>query len=257
MLKIIQISLIALITLGFITMMGFVLKTNMSSDINDININIYHNGEKGFLTKEIALTEINNIDSITSLKIKDVDIKEIEKTLNSNPFVRKSDCFLTIHGDVLINIQEKTPVIRVYNKTGKSTYIDQDGDFIPISQNYTPRVIIASGYIDENTPHFNQNVFDSTYNNSYFRKVFKLAMLINNSKLLSAQISQIYVNSKGELDLVPELGEHIIKFGNFEEAETKLEKLEAYYKKNMTLKNWDKYHTISLIYKDQIVCTKK
>ena len=37
----------------------------------------------------------------------------------------------------------------------------------------------------------------------------------------------------------------------------KLINLEAYYRKNLTIPDWDKYRTINLTYRDQIVCTKK
>ena len=89
------------------------------------------------------------------------------------------------------------------------------------------------------------------------RKVFYLYSKIANNNFLNSQIGQIYVNSKGEYDLVPLLGEHLVKLGPLENIDEKLINLEAYYRKNLTIPDWDKYRTINLTYRDQIVCTKK
>ncbi len=65
------------------------------------------------------------------------------------------------------------------------------------------------------------------------------------------------MNSKGEYDLIPELGNHLVQFGTFDNAQIKLRNLDAYYRKSLKTDDWDIYKTINLTYKDQIVCTKK
>ena len=237
--------------------MGFIFKENRFTEINDVQVNIFRHTDKGFLSRDIVLTTINNIDSITNLRVVDINTKTIERSLNRNPYIQNTDSYITLNGSLLINIEEKTPIIRIYNKVGNSVYVDNNGDFIPISNSHTPRVLIASGYINNEITNLNTNIYDTTYSKSQYQEVYRLAKLILDNTLLSSQISQIYVNSKGEYDLIPELGEHIVKFGEMKDAVIKLENLEAYYRKNMVTENWDNYSTINLIYKDQIVCTKK
>lgn len=87
--------------------------------------------------------------------------------------------------------------------------------------------------------------------------LFELTKIIRQNNFLQALISQIYVNSKGEFDLIPQLGKQIIHLGSIENIEKKLNKLEIFYKKAMMKAGWEKYATINLEYKDQIVCTKK
>lgn len=257
MLRIVQISLFTIAVLGILVLMGFIMKENRVAKVEDVQVNIFRQTDKGFLTNDIILNTINNIDSNTNLKVIDVDTYSIERNLHNNPYIENTDSYFTLDGNLLINIKEKNPIIRIYNKQNSSIYIDNNGDFIPTSKNYTPRVLIANGYINDNITSLNYSIYDTTYANSTYYEIFTLAKLILQNKLLSSQINQIYVNSKGEYDLIPELGEHVVKFGKMVNAETKLENLEAYYRKNMTTDNWDNYSTINLIYKDQIVCTKK
>ncbi len=257
MIRIIQISLFTLATLGLLVLMGFIFKESRATLVEDVQVNIFRDTDEGFLSRDILLNTINNIDTNKHLTITNVNTYDIERNLLLNPYIENTDSYLTLDGKLLINVKEKTPIIRVYNKQGNSIYIDNNGEFIPISRKHTSRVLIASGYINDNITSLESNIYDTTYSNSSYFEVFKLGKLILENHLLSSQINQIYVNSKGEYDLIPELGEHIIKFGSLENAAIKLENLEAYYRKNMITENWDKYSSINLIYKDQIVCTKK
>ena len=243
--------------IALVILTGFIVTKNQNAAIADIDVSIYRNTEKGFLDRNTILTTINNIDSIKNLSVKDINPRIIERKLKKNPYIEEVDCYVTINGKLLINVKEKSPIIRIYNKNGLSIYLDRNGDIIPISSSYTPRVLIASGYILDEVTNFNTNISDTSYNYSTYRNLFQLTTQIKSNKLLSSQINQIYYNSKGEYDLIPELGDHIIKLGKLNDMATKLENLDAFYRKNMVTSDWNKYNTINLKYKDQIVCTKK
>ena len=258
--KIIQISFFTLTALALLTLTGFIVMHNKDANVTDIEVNIYRSTDVGFLDKTEIMSAIINGDSLTGsqkLKINEINTDIIEDTLAVNPYIDRADSYLTIDGKILINIKEKEPIIRIYDKGGKGFYIDNKGDIFPISKQYAPRVLITNGYINETVTDFTSNITDSIYNKSIFREVFFLTQLINNNELLKAQINQIYVNSKGEYDLIPELGDHIVQFGTINNASTKLRNLEAYYHKYLKTSNWDSYSIINLTYKDQIVCTKK
>jgi len=255
--RIFQITLFTLTVIGLITLTGFVVIKNMHTNIANVEINIYRNNENGFINRDQILSAINNIDSINKLQINKVNTVDIEKVLMGNPYVDKVDSYTTINSNLLVNIKEKEPIIRIYDDGDKGFYLDGKGDIFPISRQYAPRIIIANGYIKEKIINPSGNISDSVYNNSIFRELFELTKLINNNNLLKAQINQIYVNSKGNFDLIPELGNHIIQFGSIVNAETKIKNLDAYYKKYLKTSIWDSYKTINLTYKNQIVCTKK
>ncbi len=254
--KIISILLFTLSAFGMIILMGFIINKNMNSQLADIKINMYRNSDKGFLTNEDVLDIIMNMDSTEKIIIADVNTSKVENIITSNPYVDKVDCYVTIDGEMLINIKEKQPIVRIYNKENSSCYIDDKGNIFGVSNKFAPRVLIANGYITNKIEN-GSNINDSIYNNSHFKDIFILTKLINSSNLLSAQISQIYVNSKGKYDLIPTIGNQLIKFGSLENAEKKIQKLDAYYHKYLKTSIWNNYKTINLIYKNQIVCTKK
>jgi len=261
--KIIQISLFTISVVGLLTLTGFIIIDNMHKDVSDIQVNIYRNAELGFINHEEILSTLNEIDSlvdrqesVNKLEINNIETSHIEKLLSKNPFIDEVDSYLTLNGKLLINIKEKEPIIRIYDKNKGGFYIDNYGDIFPVSSQYSPRVLIANGYINEEA-NTNSNIYDTIYDNTVFQELFFLTKLINQNSLLEAQINQIYVNSKGEYDLIPELGNHLVQLGTLNDIQNKLQNLEGYYRKNLKSSDWDKYKIINLTYKDQIVCTKK
>ena len=111
---------------------------------------------------------------------------------------------------------------------------------MPISEYYTPRVLVVSGNVSE------QN----------HQEIFEFVNIINKSEFWKAQITQLYLIDK-EYILIPRVGEHKIHFGLLTMVNEKLENLYQLYQQAMPLKGWQTYTDISLQYNNQIVCTKK
>ena len=86
---------------------------------------------------------------------------------------------------------------------------------------------------------------------------FKIARFVRQDKFLNAQIEQLFVNKELDWVLIPKVGNHTIVLGSAEDLEAKFKKLKLFYKKAMKNIGWDKYRTINLKYKNQVVCTKK
>jgi len=255
--RLIQISFFVVSVVGLLFLTGFMIKSNSAKKVGDVEINIYRNTENGFINKTEIMSVINGIDSIKNLELENIQTQIIEKDIANNPYVDMIDCYTTIDGNLIVNIKEKQPIIRIYESGNAGYYIDNKGDIFPVCKQYSPRVIIANGYINDGINKMADNINDSIYKKSIAKELYTLTQLIKKNNLLEAQINQIYVNSKGEYDLIPELGNHLIKFGTINDAESKVNNLAAYYTRYLKTSNWDSYKTINLTYKDQIVCTKK
>jgi cell division protein FtsQ len=57
-----------------------------------------------------------------------------------------------------------------------------------------------------------------------------------------------------QLGFVPRSGDFIVDLGTTEELDTKLNNLYRFYVKGLDRIGWDKYKSISLRYKGQVVC---
>jgi len=255
--KILTISTIVLVALALMALIGFSYHLRSNEYINGVTITIDHNPAVGFLDKSELMEAVNPADTLLSYKIVEFDSKSIEELLSQNPFIEHVDCYCGLNGGVFINLKEKTPIVRVYEKNNKSYYIDEQGDFFPIHKHHAPRTIIANGYLNDLRQKEYTNVHDSVYANTPLLDLYKLVKAIREDQFLNAQISQIYHNSKDDWELVPELGGHIIQLGQLENLDKKFENLKAFYHELSRRNGWNDYKIINLSFNNQIVCTKK
>lgn len=139
-----------------------------------------------------------------------------------------------------VKVYQYKPKFRVQNH-GNGYYISEEKKRLPLSSVYTPRLVVVTG-----------NPSKEMVEN----ELFDFIDYIENDKFWNAQIEQIHVSSK-DIFLVPRVGSHIIEFGRICDVETKFRNMEIMYKQGFNSSNWNKYRTISLKYKGQVVCTLK
>ena len=273
---------------GMLSLMSFSHYSRQSQPCNKLEIKIDRPSNSKFVTKEDVESLIENIGyDMTKETMTSIDIKQLEKLLKNNASIDDADVFTTIDGRLVVKIEERTPIIRIYNSFGESFYLDQEGSIMPLSDKYTARVLLAHGNINipfstvyrledlenklsrlfrrknssavENTQLFNRLKMDAQDlpGATELNDLFKLAQFINQNEFWKAQVSHIYVNQQEDIELSPRVGHHNIIFGSVDNMEEKFDKLDLFYKKGLNRTGWNQYETINLKFKNQVVCTKK
>ncbi|MFA5417840.1 MAG: hypothetical protein WC341_05220 [Bacteroidales bacterium] len=255
--KILSISAVVALIGIMLALVGASYMKRSNKNVNQLIVRICRTNENGFLKKEAIEKTINATDTLLNSKVAGFREKAIENKLSSNPFIDQVDCYIGLDGEVFVNVKERNPVVRVYENNNKSYYLDENGLFFPTGVNYAPRVIIANGYFGHLRHQDYKNIYDSVYRKSPLFDMFKLVNYIRQDAFLNAQIGQVYYNSIGEWELVPELGDHIVKFGSLASMEEKFENLRTFYQELSLRNGWNNYQIINLTFNNQIVCTKK
>lgn len=101
------------------------------------------------------------------------------------------------------------------------------------------------------------SVLDTSIRNSILKDIYYLVGYINHDDFWSAQIDQIFVDRNDEVELIPRVGNHTVHLGSTENFEGKLRNLRVFYDKVLPEVGWNKYSTINLAFKDQIVCKRR
>ncbi len=203
-------------------------------------------------------------DSILHATFKNIDVNGLGKALNSHPAVENADIAVDVNGDVNIDVTQRTPLVRIMNMDGESYYIDDKSKLMPLSDKYTARVLIATGYIIEPFASRYQFPVTTIAKHEVFSKVsvlddiYNISEYIAKDSVLASLIHQINVTSDKELELYPAIGNHKIIFGEAKDFEEKFEKLKLFYTEGLNKTDgWNKYSIINIKYKNQVVCTKK
>ena len=218
---------------------GFSSSRNKSKKIDDPQIQ-FLNEEHLFITYEtVNKLLIQNYGVLKSQPKETIILSSLESVLQSNEMIEDADVFLTVDGKLCASIKQRTPIARV-NDEGVAYYIDSRGEKMPLSSNYSARVPMVSGV-----------------NGKDHSKVYLLAKLIYQDEFLHQQIIGIEQNDKDEFVLKTRIGGQRIELGLLNNLNRKIAKLKVFYQKKLKEKTLENYQTINLVYKDQVVCTKK
>lgn len=250
--------------LGLAVVLGFVRSEQQRMSCQGIEIDIDHNASSNRFVSEEGIRElISDLGYNDSSLLSDIDIQQLENRLNNNPSILKADAYLSIPGKLLVDIDQRKPIIRVFSNDGSSYYIDEEGYLMPLSPAYTSRILVANGAIwapygpssqaDLSQPMAN----DSVMANDLLRDFYKVGMAVQNNPFWQAQINQVFRNDLGDLELIPRVGNHRIIIGTADNLDQKLKKLMIFYEKGLSKTGWNEYSVINLKFHNQVVCTKK
>ncbi len=248
---------------GLATSLAFVNKEQKAVKVNALNISITNDTENQFIDEEgvKAYFDERN-DKILNQAFHKLDLHQLEKALNAHPAIENAEVNYNMNGEVAVKVTQRCPVVRVITTSGESYYIDRLSKLMPLSDNYTARVLIASGFINETYAARYTMPINDIRSNKVFKEVsvlddvLEMATKINADTLLSQLIHQVYVNPEKELELFPAIGNHRIIIGSVENLDEKLNKLKVFYKQGLNKTNsWTKYSVVNLKYKNLVVCT--
>lgn len=252
------------IGLAFVISVGFSDSRQSRMPCNEVIISIVDTLGQSFVEPEdIRLIVLNKFGELKGKKLSSINIALLEKIIDNNPFVADAEVFSTVDGKLNIEVKQRKPVVRVMNFKQESFYIDDQGLFMPLSEKYTARVPLANGYIfhREAEIEVNNNFADSGVvshtNDSTLKYVYDVSLFVSHDDFWNAQIEQIYVNANGDLELIPRVGRHTIILGDGNDLKEKFNRLFLFYTRGLNKTGWDKFKTINLKFKGQVVCTKK
>lgn len=224
-----------------------------STICNTLEVNIDYTQGNRFINKANVTDMIEAMlpGNDIYLAVKDIPLQTLENHLEENDYISDAEIYIDINGTMHVDIEQKHPVLRVINANNQGYYISDLGEKMPVSSRYAARVPIASGYI------YDAGLTQGTLDSLVTKELFSLATYINKNEFLNALIEQIYVAKNGDFILSPKIGSHKIIFGNTNRMEEKFKHLQAFYKQGLSAVGWNKYKSINLKYKNQIVCKKK
>lgn len=244
--------------------MSFVKEQRTKILCSDIKVEILDSLHNGFITVSDIKDFFHETDmNIIGAPVITINTKDLEKKLKQYASIKNAEVFVTLNGDIRVEIDQRNPIVRIINKRRQSYYVDEECNFMPLSSKYASHVLIANGNIVE---HFElnrtreiscENTNENWQKNHLICDIYQLSKFIYEDDFWRAQIEQIYVNDELEFELIPRVGAHIIYFGSIENYEMKFRNLRAFYLQGLNTVGWNNYEKINLKFDNQVICTKR
>lgn len=235
---------------GLVLLMSFIEIKKESLRCKDVKVILP--GRYNFIERdEVDRILLEHGGGLVGRDLNDINIHKLENTLKANPFIEYAKVYADMDGIVHVQIRQREPVLRVINMANLHFYIDGKGLKMPLSENFTAKVLVVNGMIDED---FTGKVEELS--SKLAKDLFRIALFIKSDTLWNDQIEQLYVDMKGDIEMVPRVGDHKIILGDADSLQTKFRNLLVFYKKAIPKVGWDTYSTINLKYANQIICEK-
>ena len=165
-------------------------------------------------------------------------LNEIEKLLDNNVMIEKSEVFCTIDGTLNAKIKQREPIARVYDGAGVY-YMDTQGKKMPLSSSYSARVPVLRGNTEQ-----------------YWQASYALMQFIQNDQWMAENITEVLVKPNGEYDFLMRVPTVKIVCGKFEDETLKKANLKAFYKQLEKTNKLNEYSVVNLKYMNQVVCRR-
>ena len=234
----INIQLIAILAL-VVFLYSFTSKRNEHRKISKPTIE-FLNSESPFVTNEMVNNLlIDNFGGTFSIQKDRVDLKSVEQTINKHNLIENSEVFLSVDGKLNAVIKQKTPIARVFNGN-TSFYIDYKGGKMPLSSNFTARVPLVYGDI----------------NNRYDKNFVELLKEIYNDDFLKKNIIGMKILPDGSVIMKNRDYSYDIIFGRTIYMKRKFNNYKAFFQKAVQDTLINSYKKINLKFTKQVVCTK-
>jgi cell division protein FtsQ len=212
-----------------------------------IDVTIKGSGTKAYISKSDILQQLNSTahDSIVHKRIEKINVGLLEKTLEKHPWIGDAELYFDTHDVLHVAVTEREPVARVFTTTGTTFYLDSTGKRLPLLPDVNVRVPVVTS--------FTSATVLSKQDSAVVKDATAIARYITTHPFWNAQIAQIDITPSGTFELLPVVGNHIIRIGRAENLDEKLSNLLVFYKQVLSKTGFDKYAVVDVQYKDEVI----
>ncbi len=181
--------------------------------------------------------------------MKEINTRELERLLEKNAYIKGAEVSTDVSGRMEIRLEQRVPLVRIMPNGRAGFYLDTDGEVLPLSTQFVPHIFLVSGNI--------KDADGSAGAGKQLEEIHRFCTYVSEHPFWSEQFVQLYVNRRGEYELIPRVGAHQILMGSMEQWDIKLRNLELLYQQGLSVYGWNSYRIINLKYTNQVICTKR
>lgn len=217
----------------------------------DLAVTIKGEGENFFVDKHDIIGSIRYEagGKLEGRLVEEIDLAKIERGLEKNAWIRDAELYFDSRNILHVIVFEREPIARVFTGEGKSFYIDSTGTRLPLLDKVSVRVPVVTNFTNAKKLTAADSLVLTDLKN--------LTSYIGANEFWNAQVAQIDIVGDRSYEIVPTVGNHIIRIGNAEDLEQKFNRLLVYYRKVASKIGIDKYAVLDARFDGQIVGVHK
>ena len=248
--KILFISLWLVIGGGMLTLLIAAMGKKNKENCSDYTINIKSNHNLLFVNEKDVLVLLTNATNgnIKGQSMSNFNLRSLEELLKDNVWIKDAKLYFDNKDVLHVSVTEREPVARVFTTTGNSFYLDNETKRMPLSDKMSIEVPVFS--------NFPTAGFVSERDKNLLEDIKNTADFILNDSFWMSQVAQINITEERNFEMIPTVGNHLVKLGDGEDIEKKFHRLYIFYKEILSKTGFNEYKTIDVEYAGQVVADK-
>ncbi len=174
----------------------------------------------------------------------------MEGKLTNNIWIRNAQLFFDNNDTLQIEIMESEPVARLFTVSGNTFYIDSALNRLPLSSKFSARVPVFTGFPSD-------RIILTQADSSLLMDIKNISLSIQQDPFSMGLIDQVDITPQRTFEMIPEIGNNIIEFGDATDAVAKLHRLKLFYQDVLLKAGMNYYSVIDVQYKGQVVAKRK
>lgn len=194
-----------------------------------------------FLRPDAVKRELGSIAANwAKMPLNDINTRALEQHLNTINNFEHAEVLITSSGRLQVRVIPMIPEARIFTPT-ETYYINKDGKRLDAHPEYYADLPLVHGNFSRRMPASN---------------VLPVTRYIRGDDLLRNLITMVDYRDPRNILLVPRIHGHIINLGDTSRLADKFSRLKLFYRQVLPHQGWEKYDTISVKYRGQIVATR-
>ncbi|PWT96932.1 MAG: hypothetical protein C5B52_14780 [Bacteroidetes bacterium] len=235
---------------GLIVLLVAAIQRKNTRACKGVEIEIRASGNNYFIDKDDVRRLLNATEKdYVGRPLKDFRLAKMENQLKGNVWVSKANVFFDNNEVLRIKVSEREPIARIFTAGENSFYLDSNLARLPLSDEFSARVPVFTGFPNAGTKLTKSD-------SSLLKQIKTLSQYLVADSFWMAQIEQVDINAEGKFEMIPNIGEHVILFGDASDLEKKFHRLYVFYHEVLSKIGWNKYAAINVQYRGQVVAIK-
>ena len=250
--------LVFVLTIGAIGCLWFFThKEHVEHPLMSVDLTVERPTMHGFIDKNVEYQKIMSIcDTAKNTDVTMIPLDSVRQYIASIPWAVYTEAYITFDETMVVKIVECQPIMRIYNKDGKSVYLDNEGNVFPTKSTYTPHLIVGSGNLNfKDLKNKSAHISNKDYVTSDLPKIYKVIKSILNNSYTRCCVKQVYYDKKN-YELVLNNVDTKVILGNDKNLDERLMNLQYFFEKMQSSPELEEYSSINFNFDNQVVCTK-
>lgn len=235
---------------GMIILLAAAMRKEKSDRCSNYTITIKGATENLFVNEKDVVELISKATGgrIKGQSMSAFDLRKLEKMLEDNVWIRDAEMYFDNKEVLHVTVAEREPLARIFTTAGKTYYVDTDKKLMPVSDKLTAKLPVFTGFPEKKKLSASDSVL--------LGQVRDMAAFIQGNLFWKAQVSQVDITVERDFEMVPVVGNHIVKLGKGDDAPKKFHRLFVFYKEVLSKAGFDTYKVIDVQYAGQVVGVK-